>query len=154
MYIEELSSQELNRTGFSHKAVITYDDLDGTAATSLALTVGKIARGGLISAAGYRLVTAFDGTSTTNLVIDFGYDYASLTDDPDAFIDNLELHNDGTEILGSDGNGAVFATLRTGWQALEAADLEVLFTATGANLTDLTSGEVHVYWKQSDLTKA
>jgi len=153
MYIQELASQEKIDTGFSHKAVITYDDLDGTAATTLALTVGKAARGTLISAAGYRLVTAFDGTSTTALVIDFGYDYATLTDDPDAFIDNLEIHNDGTEILGSDGNGAVFATLRTGWQALEAADLEVLFTATTANLTDLTSGEIHVYWKQTDLTR-
>ena len=56
------------------------------------------------------------------------------------------------EILGSDGNGAVFATLRTGWYALEAADLEVLLTATGANLTALTTGEVHVYWAQSDTT--
>ena len=97
-------------------------------------------------------MTAFDGGATSNLVIDFGYDYASLTDDPDAFIDNLELHADGTEILGSDGNGAVFATLRTGWYALEAADLEVLLTATGANLTALTTGEVHVYWAQSDTT--
>ena len=150
MYISELSIQEQAKTGFTHKAVISYTDLTGTAATSLALTVGKAALGTLVTAAGYRLVTAFDGGATSNLVIDFGYDYASLTDDPDAFIDNLELHLDGTEILGSDGNGAVFATLRTGWYALEAADLEVLLTATGANLTALTTGEVHVYWAQSD----
>lgn len=152
MYVEELSSQEINRTGYTHKAVITYSDLVGTAATSLALTVGKAVLGTFVSKAGYRLVTPFDGGATTNLVIDFGYDYASLTDDPDAFIDNLELHLDGTEILGSDGNGAVFATLRTGWYALEAADLEVLLTATGANLTALTTGEVHVYWAQAETT--
>ena len=153
MYTQELSSQEKLDTGFSHKAVITFADLDDTAATTLALTVGKVALGGYVSAAGYRLVTAFDGTSTTALTLEFGYDYASGTDDPNAFITALEVHNDGTEIVGADGNGAIFATLRTGWFALSAADLEVLFTATTANLTDLTSGEVHVYWKQTDLTR-
>ena len=152
MYIQELSAQEKSASPFTHKAVISYTDLTGTAATSLALTVGKAVLGTMITAAGYRLVMPFDGGATTNLVIDFGYDYASLTDDPDAFIDNLELHLDGTEILGADGNGAVFATLRTGWYALEAADLEVLLTATGANLTALTTGEVHVYWAQTETT--
>ncbi len=152
MYISELSLQEKSASPFTHKAVITYDDLDGTAGTALTLTVGKIARGGFISNAGYRLVTAFDGTSTTNLTVEFGYDYASLTDDPNAFIEALEIHNDGTEILGADGTGVVFATKRTGWQALEAADLEVVFTATAADLTDLTSGEIHIYWAQYDLT--
>jgi hypothetical protein len=79
-----------------------------------------------------------------------GYDLAAGTDDPDAFIKATELLAAG-RILAGDGNGDVFATLRTGYAFQEAGDLEVLLTATGGNLSAMTAGEVRIYLQISKL---
>lgn len=152
MDITNLSVEEMARTGFTHKAVITYADLADTADTSLALTLYTYAAKTLFKSGGFRLVTAFDGTSTTALTVKVGWNGAT-TDDDDGLIAAVELHNDGTEITGGDATGAAFATLRTGYVALDAGVLTATFTATTANLDDLTTGEVHIYWGAVDLTK-
>lgn len=139
MKLIPLSLQERMATGFSHKAIVTFEDLTDTAGTSKTLSIftdGK-ARD-IVDAAAFDLVTAFDGGATTNLVIDFGWNGAS-SDDPDGLIDNVELHADGTEILASVGTGTKYA-------AQETFSLEAVFTATAANLTALTAGEVHIYF--------
>ena len=150
MYI--LGEQESGPTGFTHKFVVPYTDLTGTAATSLAVPLYAYTAGTYFAAAAYKLVTAFDGGATTNMAPDVGHNGAT-TDDPDSLIDNYETHVDATEVLYGDGNGAVFATLRTGYCALDAGNIEATFTATGANLTALTQGEVHIYLQIIDLTK-
>lgn len=128
--------------------------------------------------AGY-LKTAFDGTSTTNLTLTLGYDLASGTDKSAGYLAALELHNDATEIVYfpveiADGDASAVdqtygtqesAALTTAIgnintlikgirKAFAAAQtLQALFTATAANLTDLTSGEVHLYFRCVDLSK-
>jgi hypothetical protein len=150
--ITQLGVEEMARTGFTHKAVIAYTDLNTTASTTLAIALTSYTAKTFFSQAGYRLVTAFDGTSTTALTVELGWNGAT-TDDPNGLIEALEIHNDGTEITGSDGTGVAFATKRTGYMALDAGNLEALFTATTANLTDLSSGEIHLYWAQCDTSK-
>ena len=113
----------------------------------LAYTAGM-----LFDKAAYKLVTAFDGGATSALALDVGHNGAT-TDDPDSLLDLYEIHVDATEVFYGDGNGAVFATLRTGYAALDAGNIEATFTATGANLTALTQGEVHIYLRVVDLTK-
>ena len=108
--------------------------------------------GTIVQQAAYRLVTAFDGGATSALALDVGHNGAT-TDDPDSFLDNYEVHADATEITAGDGNGAVFATLRTGYAALDAGNYEATFTATGANLSTITSGEIHIFLKIVDLAK-
>lgn len=146
------NAAEQARFGFTDKIIITYADLSGTAATTKTITLAPFTAGLGVTKAAFKLVTAFDGTSTTNLALDVGWNGAS-TDDPDGVLDNYEIHNDATEVVYGDGNGAAFATLRTGYYPADAGNYEALFTATGANLTDLTTGEVHIYLRLEDLTK-
>lgn len=148
MFVRTLSAEETAQNGFTHVARVTYQDLAALGgSTSGTLTVmSGLGKGWFVDAAYFKLVTAFDGGATSSLKLDFGYDLASGTDDEDAFLDNYEVHLDGTEILAGDGNGAVFAANRTGYAFQEAADLELLFTATGGNLNALTQGEVLVFW--------
>lgn len=147
-----LGEQEASATGFSHKFVVPYTDLTGTAGLTLAVPLIAYTAGTLFDKAAYKLVTAFDGGATTNMALDVGHNGAS-TDDPDSLIDNYETHLDATEVAYGDGNGAVFATLRTGYAALDAGNIEATFTAIGANLTALTQGEVHIYLHLVDLAK-
>lgn len=146
-----LSNEEAAKSGFTHKAIITYLDLVAKGAVLTALfDLQAYVAGVMFGGGAYKLVTTFDGGATATLKLDVGWDGAT-TDDPDGLIDNYELHEDGTEIKYGDANGAVFATLRTGYCALDAGTLQALFTVTSANMDVLTQGEVHIYWRQVDL---
>ena len=149
----QLSLNEQARTGFTHKFTIDYNDLVAAgAAATLAIQLAPYAAGTALLAAAYRLETAFDGGATSALALDVGHNGAS-TDDPDSALDNYEIHVDATEVLFGDGNGAIFATLRTGYCPLDAGYFEALFTATGGNLNALTTGKIHIFLKIVDLTK-
>lgn len=143
---------DMARYGWTDKIIITHADLSDTAATTKTIDLATYTAGLGVTKAAFKLVTAFDGTSTTALALDVGWNGAT-TDDPDGILDNYELHNDATEVPYGDGNGAAFATLRTGYYPADAGTYQALFTATTANLTDLTSGEVHIYLRLEDLTK-
>jgi len=143
--VSPLPLEEQILTGCSHLAVIDYAKLAETAATSVTLTLSSGSARDVIENVRFDLVTPFDGGATSALTIDVGYDLAAGTDDPDAFIDAVELHADGTEIVASIGTGLRYATL-------ESYSLTALFTATDANLTALTTGKVHVYFKLTPFT--
>lgn len=139
--------------GYSHQFKISYKDLIDTAGTTKTLDLLTLEAGDIVEKAAFWLPTTFDGGSTSALALDVGYDMATVTDDPDAFLDNYEIHEDASEVKAGDGNGAVFATLRTGFAAVEAGKVTALFTATGANLSTLTQGEVWVFLKVTKLAK-
>lgn len=146
MNIISLDSVPERANGFSHKAVITYADLNDTAGLTKTLDlVTDLVTGHFVRDAAFYLRTPFDGGATSALSLDVGYDLAAGSDDPDAFLDAYEIHADATEILAGDANGAVFATLRTGHAFKENAKITALFTATGGNLSLLTTGEVWIY---------
>lgn len=150
--VTKLSAEETRECGFTHKAIVRHTDLTGTAATSKVETLlSGLTAGTLVQAAAFRLVTPFDGGATTNLALDVGWNLAAGTDDPDGLLDNYEIHVDATEVLAGDGNGAAFATLRTGFAFQESGSIEALLTATGANLSALTTGEVWIYLSVVDL---
>lgn len=140
-------------TGFTHRFTIDYTDCTAAALTQTFQLIDDLPARHLVQAAAFELETAFAGTSITNLALDVGYDLAAGTDDPDAFLDNYEIAGAATEILAGDGNGAVFATLRTGYASQEEMDIECLLTAVGGNLSGMTAGKVHIYLKVVDLTK-
>lgn len=134
--------EEQRHGGLSHKVTLEYTDLNDTAATTKTLQVlNSLAAGHRVSCGAYRVLTAFAGTSITVLTLDVGYDLASGTDDPDAYLDAIDL----LTAASGDANGAVFATLRTGHVNNVSMDIEALVTATGANLTALTQGKVEFY---------
>lgn len=171
MIVKELSIQERVKTRCSHVAEIDYTDLSDTADTSKTLTIfgGGLARD-IVDRAMWDLVTAFDGGSTSGLLLDFGYNGASV-DDADAFIDGVQLHADATEVLAGCNNvdapttttvDETYATPESNalndtraavnnlrakiYAAQEAYDLEAVFTAAGANLDTLTAGRVRIYF--------
>ena len=149
----QLNAADQARFGFTHKVVISYTDLTALGAVASGTVALATYTAGLgCTKAAYRLVTAFTGGATSALALDVGHNGAT-TDDPDSLLDNYEVHSTGTEIFFGDGNGAVFATLRTGYYPLDAGTYEALFTATGANLNVLTAGEVNIYLRLEDLTK-
>ncbi len=144
--------QEKNDTGFTHKYVIPYTDMTSTAGTGLTVTLDTYTAGTQFKDAAHKVVTAFDGGATSELTLKVGYDGAT-TDNDDGLIEAVSIHVDATEVLYGGANGADFATKLNGYTALDAGILTATFTATGANLTALTTGEVHIYVKRVDLTK-
>lgn len=146
MKIHDFTTVEERSNGYTLMAVITAADFADTAAATKTLTLmANLAVGDLLRRADFYLPTPFDGGATSGLKLDVGFNLGAGTDDPDAFLDDYEIHADGTEVLAGDGNGAVFATLRTGYAFKEGAAIEALFTATGGNVNLLTTGEVRIY---------
>ena len=176
-----LSNEEAAAKGFTHKWIIEAADLvaaGATTSTVIELFGDGVARDKIENVT-YNLVTPFDGTSTTNLAMTIGYDLASGTDDADAFMPSVELHNDATELICAANNytaistltvdatygteeSTVIASLRTTLNQVlaaapkvftEAYDLEATFTATAANLSDLLTGEIHIFARIGNLSK-
>ena len=130
--------------GWTHIFKIPYTDLTDTAGTSKAIALLPYAPGDLIRDAAFYLKQTFDGGSTSALALDVGHN-GGTTDDVDSLLDNYEIHEDASEIKAGDANGAAFATLRTGYAPQDSGNIEATFTATGANLSTLTQGEVWIY---------
>ncbi len=150
MKTNTLDSVGERATGWTHQFKIPYTDMTGTAATTLAIPLLTLAVGDIVRNAAFYLKTGFVGAAVTNLTLQVGWNGAAV-DDPDGLIEAAELATAGTEILAGDATGVAFATKRTGFAPQETSAIEALFTATGANLTVLTAGEVWVYLNVSRL---
>jgi len=141
MTIYQLSAEEQRALGFSHKVVVTSDDLVGTAALTKAQNVypgsGNARIGTCIRKAAARVVTAFVGC--TALVVEIGYGT-----DPNAIL----LSSDMAATAGT----WYAATPATAPLVINAADtFDALFTATTDNLSSLTAGQVEFYLDVADL---
>ena len=130
-------------SGFTHHFMIEYSDLTAAATTQTVALLENLPIGTLVDKAAMYLETGFVGPSITNLLVEVGHD--SAADDPDSLLAGYEIATAGTEILAGDGDGAAFAAARTGYAFVAAGSLTALFTATGANLSVLTSGKVHLF---------
>lgn len=149
MKIVTLSNAQTANLGFTHRFELTYADLT-TAATTQTTTLMAYTAGKGITGAASKIVTLFSGGSATDLTIKVGWDGAT-TDDDDGAISATSVHTSGSYVKYQDGNGAAFATLRTGYFPQDAGNYTILFTATGANVSTLTAGEVHIYLRITDL---
>lgn len=173
----ELPLEEQVKLGATHRIAVDYAKLAETADTTVTLTIADYLARDVVGDAFFDLATPFDGGATSALKVDFGYNGAT-TDDADAFLDNIEVHVDATEVLASVGakptvgsetvdgtygthESTVISELVTGVTALynrkvalvEAGDLELVFTATGANLSALTTGTLYIYYTHKQLSK-
>lgn len=193
MKVQTLGIEEMARYGATHRVIVGVDDINGTgtgfgalsaasaAATSATLKPFTTLAAGQMAAFlfGY-LKTNFDGTSSTALTLQVGYDLATGTDKAAGYLAAVSIHNDNTPIsyfpqeLADVDSSSVdqtygtqeSAALTSAIAALNslikstrkvfgvANDLGLLFTSTTANLTDLLTGEVHLYFRVNDLNKA
>jgi hypothetical protein len=127
------SIQEL--AGYTDSIRITHEDLTASATTQ---TITKTVKAGTqVRSVAFKVHTAFDGGSTSALKLDVGDG-----DDPDGFIDNEEIHADATEVL----YGPALDGVMTGKTYAADDDIDILFTATGANVSVLDAGEVEIFF--------
>lgn len=150
MKIFTLSDAQAASTGYTHRIEIPYTDLT-TAGTAHTQTLLPYTAGKGITNAAFKVVTLFDGGATSELTLKAGWN-GGTTDDDDGIFEATSIHADATYIKYRSGNGAAFATKVRGYFPLDAGNYEVIFTSTGANVTVLTQGEVHIYLRVVDLT--
>jgi hypothetical protein len=128
--------------GFNRVARINFSDISAAATSATVKLSESVAVGSLIKNFSHRLVTPFDGGATTELTVKVGHNGAAIDDD-DAYIVATSIHLDATEILCAVGAGTNNAN---GYMPREVTDIEAVFTATGANTSVLTTGEVELRW--------
>ena len=128
--------------GYSDVLVVKHGDL--TASSTTQTVTLAIPAGGIVRAVGFYLEEAFDGGSTSSLKIDVGDG-----SDADGFVDDQEIHVDASEVIYHNGVGAYLdggtGTEQQGKLYTSADTIDVLFTATGANLSELDAGKVRIY---------
>ena len=178
MKIAELSLGQMARTGCTHRFELTYADLNDTAGTAKTITLtDTLALGAFVSNVCYKVVTLFQGGSTTDLTVQVGYDVATGTDDMDGLLTPHSIHNAATYIKAGPGpvgeaatdavdgtygsqESTVIASLRTKLNDVtrnlpkafqESGSVVAVFTSTTANLDALTRGEIHIYLRLAQL---
>lgn len=134
--------------GATHVVILTYADFAGTAATTKTIPIlpassGDLPAGTVCECLGHRCVTAFAGTSITAVTLQVGDGN-----------DTDRLCTAALDDLIATGYTAVPRSVTTQPYALAAADtIDALFTATGANLSVLTAGEVHIFLRITDMVE-
>lgn len=155
METRQLSTIAERSGGWTHYFKITNADLTAGATTQTLQLIGTaqngLAAGDIVRSVAFYLATPFSGGSATNLTMQLGWDYATGTDAPAGLLAAVELLA-ASRVVAGDGTGSAFATLRTGFAAVEGADIEALFTSTGANLSTITAGEVRVFLQINKLS--
>lgn len=172
MNVRQLDSQEAALRGCSHEVIVEYTDLTGTAGTSQTQTIfDDLPAGTRIQYVGHQVDTLFDGGSTSELTAKIGWDLASGTDDDDGLLAATSLHADATYVkfgppavadvdsssvdnTYGQAENDVITSLRTKLNTLlkqgfkvfnDTADINIVWTSTGANLSTLTQGKVRFF---------
>jgi hypothetical protein len=139
MKVYELPAETKAATGFTHKAIVTHEDLTvSTADADQTIALLSVAAGDVVEKAAYKLVTAFSDASDaafndTNVSVGDGGSTGR-------FIASSEVNLNGTEVLfAANANTTAYA-----YTAADTVDLLVESMAA-KSLSDLDSGEIHVY---------
>mgnify|MGYP003665658340 CR=1 FL=1 len=131
--IQELSA-------FTDSIRITHADL--TAAATTQTLTKDIKAGQQIRNVVFKLHTAFDGASTSSLKLDVGYG-----GNADGFVDDNEIHKDATEV----NFGPLAYEVNTGMVFFQDDTIDILFTASGGNLSTLTAGDIEIFFNIIDI---
>ena len=141
--------------GFTHKFVVTHEDLTETGeSTAQNLTVATSA-GQIVTHVSYKLVTAFnDSGGGDELDVEIGV----TGGDVDGFLVNStgDIHTDQTPATYSHGLGALVAAgghLFTAAGSIQFAFKPDRATGTAYNLAELNAGEIHFYLRILDLAE-
>lgn len=146
MTIQELGQPEMARTGFTHKAVISYALGDFTAAsTTQTYTLATLASGHRIVDAALRMVTPISGGAISAAVALVG-----KTGTTNAYCTSTNVFT-GSVLYYKAGDGASF-NQSGGEIHIAASALILTVTTTTANVSVATAGELHVYFSLSQLS--
>jgi hypothetical protein len=151
MQILPLSMEEAVKSGFTHKIIITHLDLvTETSGAACAIfpkfsdeSVKTIPIGSRVRACAVRAVTLFVAASMTDLSITIG-DGGSAN----RYLTTVEVGGTTSPITA----GVWYETFAAAPFIYTAADtIDLVATATGAALSALTAGEMHVYLHVADM---
>jgi hypothetical protein len=148
MKVYALSNDEAARSGFTHKAILSYAQGDfSAAAVSQTYALHAIPAGSVLQNIARRLVTNLSGGAASAVTSQVGDGSTA-----NLYLTAQSVLSGATPIAGQAADGAGFN--QAGGAAINSATtLTATLTATGANISTLTAGEIHYYWKQVDLTK-
>lgn len=121
------------------------------AATTETIEAIQIPAYGIVQQVAYYLVEEFDGGATSELTVQIGDGT-----DPNGYITAQSVHADATAVTSEivDGaylNDSTTANVVNGKQYTSADTIDVLFTATGANVSVLTAGKIRVVVSYLDI---
>ena len=177
---KRLDAQEAAMRRATHEFVAKFTDLNGTAATSLTQAIASaLPAGTRVEYVGHQVDTLFDGGATSELTAKIGWDYGSGTDDDDGLLAATSLHADATYVkygppavadvdassidttygqaeldVVTSARTKLNTVLKSGPKvANDTCTLNIIWTATGANLTALTQGQVR-FWLRINPPKA
>jgi hypothetical protein len=146
----QLSNEEA-LSGYNKAYEILLTDLQALGAVSTGtINLEAYTPGVAYQNAGFKLVEAVDGATSSACAFEVGYN-GGTTDDVDGFLDGYEIHADATEITYGLANGADFATLKTGYVALDSGTVQASLTLTNGVFSALTAGAVTVFLKRANL---
>jgi len=129
------SIQELS--AYTDSIRITHADLTASSTTQ---TIQKdVKAGDQVRSVAYKLHTSFDGGATSALTLNVGDG-----SDTDRFIDDPSIHADASAIVF--GPQPVPATNSVGKVYAVDDTIDILFTATGANVSVLTAGDIEIFF--------
>lgn len=178
MTVTQITKEMQAALGATHRVNLKYTDLTDTAGTAKTLTpFSALAAGHYIRFVCYRLKTNFDGGSTSDMTLSSGI--VGLTTVATRLFQAQSVHEDGTEVPTFPPNNGVVDTsaidttygqaeldvitsLRNlvnkllnvqGMTVDQATDITLTATATGANLTALTQGEIDLFYQIVPLAK-
>lgn len=130
------SAEESLRHGYTHKVILTHDDLTA-AATSQTIAILTVPTGTVVEKVGVRLLTEFDDAA--------GAGNGSVTDL------NLSIGDDGSTTrwvnaseISVQGTAVAYLTSATAYVYLADNTVDAIFAATGANVSTLNAGEVEI----------
>ena len=147
MKVFELPIETKASTGFSHKAIITSDDLTVTTADAdQTIALLSVPAGALVVKAAIKLVTPFEDLSDSAL----NDTQVQLGDggDTDRFVTATQVNDNGTEVYyKSHANTTAYA-----YTSADTIDLLVESMAA-KSLSDIDAGELHVYLAVTELSE-
>ena len=152
MQVYELPNETKAATGFTHKVILTHDDLtDADDAQTINLI--PVAAGMAVKSAATELVTVFDSSdaATITTTVEIGHNEASA--DPNAFIVSQELNPSGTEVFYKVQPSTVPFVYTEGSVASPKYVQAAFACTTGDSLADHTQGELNVYLEIVKLTE-
>lgn len=132
------------------EVVIKHSDLSAAATTETYEAI-QLPIYGIVTQVAYVLDTEFDGGATSELTIQVGDGT-----DPNGYITAKSVHADATSVATGIIDGAYLNDGTTnntvnGKQYAAADTLDVLFTATGANINVLTAGQLRLIVSYLDI---
>ena len=135
----ELPANTQAATGYTHKIVLTHEDITEAAAnTAQTIELLDVAAGDVVHTAAVKLVTAFSDASDTS----FNSTTLIVGDDgsTNRYVTSQELNVNGSEVLYK----AATNTAPHAYTAANTVDA-VIGSMAAKSLSDLDAGEVHIF---------